>query len=161
MDTNSDYSNIMKAIGSKPSLSMQQQADNYNAFSKLMSEGVYLPDLIKRLDDLEARMKDVESPKAKADLELLAVMEAAVKGEPEVKAARQRVADVKSRIIDDMCRRDPAYVEAVDEYRRAVNSAYVKRSQEQASRRGGASAVRYDEARSLPHQARISCHEAG
>lgn len=131
MDTNpQDYSNILKAVnGGKSGLSMQQQADNYNAFSKLMDQGVYIPDLIKRLDDLEERMKGVESPKAEADRELLAVMEAAVKGDPDVKVARQRVADEKSRIILDMCRQDQRYREAVDDYRRTVNSAYVKRSQ--------------------------------
>ena len=46
MDTGTDgYNNILKALGGKPSqssgLTIQQQSDNYNAFSELMKQGVY------------------------------------------------------------------------------------------------------------------------
>lgn len=48
MDTN-QYSNILKAIGNNGNtLSTQQQADNYSAFSKMMSDGIYIPDRIKK-----------------------------------------------------------------------------------------------------------------
>lgn len=158
------YSNILKALGgqnqmSQPStpaqggLTLDQQAQNYDTFSKLMHEGVYLPDLLKRLDDMENKIKTLESqPKQDTNAELLAVMEQAVKNDSEVKAARQRVADVKTAIIAELCMKDPRYCEALEAYKTTVNRIYIKRreprgspieaidyTEEQTSDRGAAS----------------------
>ena len=93
----------------------------------LMKEGVYLPDLIKRLDDMEAKVKALESqPKQDTNAELLAVMEQAVKNHPEVKASRQHVADVKSAIITEMCMQDQRYRDALESYKTMVNKVYIQ-----------------------------------
>ena len=62
MDTNT-YGNIMKALGGSQGtatgndnngkLTLEQQSQNYNTFSELMRQGVTLPDLLKKIDDLE------------------------------------------------------------------------------------------------------------
>ena len=62
MDTNT-CGNIMKALGGSQGtatgndnngkLTLEQQSQNYNTFSELMGQGVSLPDLLKRIDDLE------------------------------------------------------------------------------------------------------------
>ena len=133
MDTGTDgYNNILKALG-KPSqssgLTIQQQSDNYNAFSELMKQGVYLPDLMKRMEGMEAKIKEMDERRSAEDMDLFAVMESAVKDAPEVKEARQRVADEKSRVIARMCMDDPGYRDAVESYRRVVNQTYVKRKE--------------------------------
>lgn len=93
----------------------------------LMKEGVYLPDLIKRLDDMEAKVKALESqPKQDTNAELLAVMEQAVKNHQEVKTARQHVADVKSAIITEMCMQDQRYRDALEAYKTTVNKVYIQ-----------------------------------
>ena len=167
MDTNPQYSNILKALGgasqatepvpSAGGLSMAQQAENYDLFSKMMKEGVYLPDLIKRLDDMESKIKTLESqPKQDTNAELLAVMEQAVKNHPDVKASRQHVADVKSAIITEMCMQDQRYRDALESYKTMVNKVYIQtrerddraertaRPEVQAETGGGAVEVRDD-----------------
>lgn len=138
MDTQpNQYSNILKALGgtsqaSEPvpsagGLSMAQQAENYDLFSKMMKEGVYLPDLIKRLDNMEAKVKALESqPKQDSNAELLAVMEQAVKNHPDVKASRQHVADVKSAIITELCMQDQRYRDALESYKTMVSKVYIQ-----------------------------------
>ena len=146
MDTN-QYSNILKAIGNNGNngLSTQQQADNYSAFSKMMNEGVYIPDLIKKIDTLETKVQELEkgNKQSPVDLDLFAVMESAVKDDPEVKSARKRLADEKSRVIAEMCMNDAGFKDASEQYRRAVNQAYV-RQKESASDRGESVKVRDD-----------------
>lgn len=162
MDTSQNqYSNILKALGapqanapvSTGGLSMVQQAENYTAFDELMKQGVHIPTLLKRLDDMESKVRALESqPRHDTNAELLAVMEQAVKNDPEVKAARQRVADVKTSIIAELCMKDPRYCEALEAYKTTVNRIYIKRrephgspieaadfAEEQASDRGTAS----------------------
>lgn len=140
------YSNILKALGGTPQadepapstggLSMAQQAENYDTFSKLMREGVYLPDLIKRLDDMETKIKTLESqPKHDANAELLAVMEAAVKNHAEVKQARQKVADIKTAIINEICMKDPRFREALEDYKTTVNRVYIQTRESDGSER--------------------------
>lgn len=134
MDTGTDgYNNILKALGGKPQqssgLTIQQQSDNYNAFSELMKQGVYLPDLMKRMEGMEAKIKEMDARRSAEDMDLFAVMESAVKDAPEVKEARQRMADEKSRVIARMCMDDPGYRDAVESYRRVVNQTYVKRKE--------------------------------
>lgn len=136
------YDNILKAMSgqnqSQPpiheesnkisrQLSTLEQSQNYETFSMLMKEGVYLPDLIKRLDDMEAKVKALESqPKQDTNAELLAVMEQAVKNHPDVKASRQHVADVKSAIITEMCMQDQRYRDALEAYKTTVNKVYIQ-----------------------------------
>ena len=134
MDTGTDgYGNILKALGGQgqqsSGLTMQQQSDNYSAFSELMKQGVYLPDLMKRMEGMEAKIKEMDARRSAEDMDLFAVMESAVKDAPEVKEARQRVADEKSRVIARMCMDDPGYRDAVESYRRVVNQTYVKRKE--------------------------------
>lgn len=137
----SQYSNILKAIGSNGAtggLTTQQQADNYSTFSKMMSDGIYLPDLVKKIDTLESKVKELEKPKPNPiDLDLFAVMESAVKEDPDVKRTRRTMQDEKTRVISELCMKDEAFRRATDEYRRAVNTAYVRAKEEQAKNRGG------------------------
>lgn len=133
MDT-SQFSNILKAVGQTPapaspapSLSWEQQSENYNIYSELTKKGVYIPDLLKRLDDLESKVREMESqPKRDTNAEILAVMEQAVRNHPDVKASRQHVADVKSTIITEMCMKDPRYKQALEDYKTMVNKVYIQ-----------------------------------
>lgn len=134
MDTGTDgYGNILKALGGQgqqsSGLTMQQQSDNYSAFSELMKQGVYLPDLMKRMEGMEAKIKEMDARRSAEDMDLFAVMESAVKDASEVKEARQRMADEKSRVISRLCMDDPGYRDAVETYRRVVNQTYVKRKE--------------------------------
>lgn len=148
MDTG-QFSNILSALNqgaqapaqAPMGLTPAQQTDNYNLFSDMMKKGIYLPDLIKRMDDLESKVRSMQESKPDVNRELFAVMEAAVKGDPDVKAAKQRVADEKSRIIAEMCQKDPRFQEALDGYRTAVNRAYIEHKEKQASDRGRAPEV--------------------
>lgn len=128
MDTN-PYSSILKAIGKEDTpqggLTYQQQTENYSAFSDLMKQGVYIPDLLKRIDALEAQIKEQGARRDTVDADLFAVMESAVKGDAEVKRARQRLAEEKTRVISEICSKDEGYRQAMESYRRAVNAAYV------------------------------------
>lgn len=185
MDTSQNqYSNILKALGGTPQanepapsmggLSMAQQAENYDTFSKLMREGVYLPDLIKRLDDMETKIKTLESqPRHDANAELLAVMEAAVKSNQEVKTSRQKVADAKTMIINEMCMKDPRYRQALEDYKTTVNRVYIQTresnglatertdscEEEQTPRGADTPAVCDHTEGSIPHQAGIPPNE--
>lgn len=129
MDTN-PYSSILKALEKddpqQGGLSYQQQTENYSAFSDLMKQGVYIPDLLKRIDALEAQVKEQGQRKEVIDADLFAVMEASVKGDDDVKAAKQRLADEKSRVISEICSGDEGYRTAMEAYRRTVNAAYIR-----------------------------------
>ena len=91
MDTN-HYDNILKALGKEDpqqtGLSYQQQTENYQTFSDLMKQGVYIPDLLKRIETLEAQVREQGTRKDAMDADLFSVMEASVKGDEEVKARR-------------------------------------------------------------------------
>lgn len=136
MDTN-PYSSILKALGKEDppqgGLTFQQQTENYSAFSDLMKQGVYIPDLLKRIDALEAQVREQGTRKDAMDADLFSVMEASVKGDEEVKAAKQRLADEKSRVIAEICSKDEGYRQAMESYRRAVNAAYVRHKEGQTS----------------------------
>lgn len=129
MDTN-PYSSILKALGKEDTpqggLTYQQQTDNYSAFSDLMKQGVYIPDLLKRIETLEAQVREQGARKDTMDADLFSVMEASVKGDEEVKAAKQRLADEKSRVIAEICSKDEGYMKAMEDYRRTVNAAYIR-----------------------------------
>lgn len=160
MDTN-QYSNILKALGTNNNtLSTQQQADNYAAFSKMMNEGVYIPDLVKRLDALETEVSDLRKSPAAApiDADLFLVMESAVKDDPDVKNARQRMATEKTRVLTEICSKDTRFKEALDDYRREVNRAYINQK-EQTSDRGGTSEVRDHQEGRVSDQKDVPGHE--
>ena len=131
MDTGS-YDNILKALNQPQStpaqggLTFQQQSDNYSAFSDLMKQGVYIPDLLKRIETLEAQVREQGTRKDAMDADLFSVMEASVKGDEEVKAAKQRLVDEKSRVIAEICSKDEGYTKAMEDYRRTVNAAYIR-----------------------------------
>ena len=129
MDTN-HYDNILKALGKEDpqqtGLSYQQQTENYQTFSDLMKQGVYIPDLLKRIETLEAQVREQGARKDTMDADLFSVMEASVKGDEEVKAAKQRLADEKSRVIAEICSKDEGYTKAMEDYRRTVNAAYIR-----------------------------------
>jgi len=125
-----DYTNILKAVGAGnvPTLNAQQQSENYEVFSKMMKEGIYLPDLVKKMDAMETRIKELEKgPKqAQIDIDIFAVMESAVKNDEGVRFARQRVQDEKTRVLSELCMKDESYRKAFEEYRREVNTAYIR-----------------------------------
>ena len=129
MDTN-HYDNILKALGKEDpqqtGLSYHQQTENYQTFSDLMKQGVYIPDLLKRIETLEAQVREQGTRKDAMDADLFSVMEASVKGDEEVKAAKQRLADEKSRVIAEICSKDEGYTKAMEDYRRTVNAAYIR-----------------------------------
>lgn len=137
MDTN-HYDNILKAVnnGKDPQqggLSFQQQTENYQTFSDLMKQGVYIPDLLKRIETLEAQVREQGARKDTMDADLFSVMEASVKGDEEVKAAKQRLADEKSRVIAEICSKDEGYTKAMEDYRRTVNAAYIRSKENRVS----------------------------
>lgn len=123
------YENILKAVGNDgKSLSTKQQADNYDMFGRMMKEGVYLPDLIKKIDGLEKRVEDLSKPKeSPMDAQLFSVMEQAVRDDQSVIEARRRLQEEKTRIITELCMADEAYRRLFDAYRTAVNAAYVNK----------------------------------
>ena len=120
------YDNILKAVGGGSQLTTAQQSDNYSTFSEMMKQGVYLPDLLKRLDAMEKKLSEIEKPKENPiDAELFGVMEQAVKDDQAVVNAKRVLQNERSRVISELCVRDDGYRKAYDEYRRAVNAAYV------------------------------------
>ena len=131
------YENIAKAVGrttTNPRLTPSQEVDNYNAFSELQKQGIYLPDLVKKLsqfDDMKRRLDEMDERKSKADADLFAVMEQAVRNAPSVKEARQRVSVERSRIIERLCSEDAEYRNAVEDYRREVNAEYIRQKEPQ------------------------------
>lgn len=150
MDTqpNNQFVNARRAlesmgmIGSGNGLTMEQQSANYAAFNELMKEGISIPDLLKRMDDMESKIKTLESqPKHDVNAELLAVMEAAVKNRPEVKVARQKVADIKTAIINEICMKDQRFREALEDYKTTVNRVYIQTRESDGSERTAFSEV--------------------
>lgn len=122
------FDNIISAMNNSQGngLSSQQKSDNYELFNKLMRDNVYLPDLIRKVDDLEKKINDMEKPKENPiDAELFAVMEQAVKDEPSVLEARRRLQNEKTRVISELCMKSEEYRTCFDGYRTAVNAAYV------------------------------------
>lgn len=118
-----DYANILKALRTE-GMTVDKKAENYRAFDELMKQGVSLPDLMQRLESLEARVKEMdEHPQ---DREVFAVMESAVSEDPDVVKAKARREEVMERILTESCMRDKRFAEADRDYRAVVNAAYVK-----------------------------------
>lgn len=120
-----DYSHILQAVQSPPKtedrkLTTAQELDNYAAFSELMKKGVYLPDLIKRIDDPPKQETEI------IDEDILEVMESAVSEDQEVKDAYVRVVDAKNAVLRKLCLSDPEFWKAHEEYQRVVRRKYVE-----------------------------------
>ncbi len=126
------YDNILKALGdnAKNGLTPQQKADNYTAFQRLMEDGIYLPDILKRIDDLEKKVDKIRPQSSELDSELFAVMESAVRDDPDVKHYKSLAQAEKTRVIGELCIKDEKYRKAIEEYRRAVNAAYIRSREE-------------------------------
>lgn len=121
------YENIKKAVNSP--LSNEQKNENFRAFNALMEKGVYLPDLldkIKEVDELKKRIEEMQSPPINA--ELYAMMESAVKDDAEVMKATEAMTARREAIIDEMCRKDPDYVRLSDARRTAIEGAYARKN---------------------------------
>ena len=116
-----DYANILKVLRTE-GMTADRKAENYRAFDELMKQGVSLPDLMQRLETLEARVKEMDEPQA----EVFAAMESAVSEDPDVVKAKARREEVMERILTESCMRDRRFAEADRDYRATVNSAYVK-----------------------------------
>ena len=121
------YENILNAVkGTGDGLTTQQKADNYNAFSKLMEQNVYIPDLVKDMEALKSRVQELEKPRtSEVDAEIFSVMEHAVKDDPDVVQAKNRLARAKTKVISELCMRDEEYRRLFDEYRTVVHTKYV------------------------------------
>lgn len=117
-----DYSNILRALQSGTDYSAK--ADNYRAFDELMKQGVSLPDILRRLEALEAKERE-PSP----DAGLFKVMESAVAEDPEVVKAKEERERLMETVLTEACLKDPRFAKADKDYRTAVNSAYVKMKQ--------------------------------
>lgn len=156
------YDNILKALKSPgDGLTTQQQSDNYRTFSELMEQGVYLPGLLDRIKDLESKVEALEKPQAAPiDAKIFELMESKVRNDPEVAAAKARLAAAKTRIISDMCMRDEEYRRLFDEYRTTVHAHYVGIYEEvQAPAGGRAAGLREDAQGGVPAETRLSVHE--
>lgn len=134
----SQFSNIQSAIGlntgdtdTGSTLSPAEQVQNYDFFSKeIMGKNVYLPDLVKQVEDLKKEVADLKAnAKSEVDTELFEVMESKVRDVPAVKDAKHTLSEVKTQIINEMCQRDPRYQDAYTAYRKAVSQAYKEASE--------------------------------
>lgn len=120
------YDNIVKALGGSK-LTPQQQADNYNAFSKLMQDGVYLPDLIEKAEGGDSA-------------DILPIMESAVRDEPSVIEASSHLREERDRALAALVASDPGVRKAQDAYREAVKAAYLRQREVPAAKRSTAEA---------------------
>lgn len=100
-----------------------------------MKQGVYLPGLLKRLGDLESKVKALESqPAQEANEELFAMMEQTVCNDPEVELSRHKVDDIGSVILREIYMNDQRYKSAREDYVATVKRVYL-----QTRERNGAS----------------------
>lgn len=126
-----DYSNILQAIngmnnGQNNSMTdLTRRNENYKLVDQLNNEGISLKDLLSQIDDLKKKVEGMEKPAQVIDEDLFAVMESSVKDDPAVVEAKRKVSEEKTRVIAELCAKDPKFMAARDEYRRAVNRAYV------------------------------------
>lgn len=123
-----DYSNILQAInGQNNSMDdLNRRNENYKLVDQLNQEGVSLKDALGQIETLKKEIEELKRPSKAVDEDLFAVMESAVKDDPAVIEAKRRVSEEKTRVIAELCAKDPKFMAARDEYRRAVNQAYVR-----------------------------------
>ena len=123
-----DYSNILQAInGQNNSMEdLNRSNENYKLVDQLNQEGVSLKDALEQIEALKKEIEELKKPSKAVDEDLFMVMESAVKDDPTVIEAKRKVSEEKSRVIAELCAKDPRFMAARDEYRRAVNQAYVR-----------------------------------
>ena len=127
-----EYSNILNAINGQNQVQSNSMADlnrrneNFKLVEQLNQEGISLKDLLGQIDDLKKKVEGMEKPAQVIDEDLFAVMESSVKDDPAVVEAKRKVSEEKTRVIAELCAKDPRFMAARDEYRRAVNQAYVR-----------------------------------
>ena len=126
-----EYSNILNAINGQNQVQNNSMTDitrrneNYKLVDQLNNEGISLKDLLGQIDDLRKKVEGMEKPTQVIDEDLFSVMESSVRDDPVVIEAKRKVAEEKTRVIAELCAKDPRFMAARDEYRRAVNRAYV------------------------------------
>ena len=124
-----EYSNILKALNTQQPndamADMNRRTENYRLVDQLNNEGISLKDLLSQIDDLKKKVEGMEKPTQVIDEDLFAVMESSVKDDPAVVEAKRKVSEEKIRVIAELCSKDSRFMAARDEYRRAVNRAYV------------------------------------
>jgi len=135
------YENILGALNSKPQskLTPAQEVANYSAFSDLQKQGVYLPDMMEKLrelDELKKRLDSIEKSAPVVDEAVFSTMEAAVAKNHVVVEARKHMESTQSTILQELCMKDPRYKEAYDAYRAAVNREYVKAHEKKKDEQG-------------------------
>jgi hypothetical protein len=123
-----DFSNIVKATTQN---NYEIQNDNYKLLEQMNKEGISLRDTLNDIADLKRRMSEAESKKPQIDEDLFQVMEASVKDAESVKNAKNRVSIEKNRVIADMCMKDEGFRKAYEDYKRAVNQAYIEKKEGQ------------------------------
>lgn len=124
-----EYSNILKALNTQQPndamADMNRRTENYRLVDQLNNEGISLKDVLGQIDDLRKKVEGMEKPTQVIDEDLFSVMESSVRDDPVVIEAKRKVAEEKTRVIAELCSKDPRFMAARDEYRRAVNRAYV------------------------------------
>ena len=130
-----EYSNILNAINgqNQPQTSsmadLNRRTENYKLVDQLNNEGISLKDLISQVDELKKKVESLEKPSKAVDEDLFKVMEAAVCNDPAVVEAKRKVSEEKSRVIAELCAKDPKFMAARDEYRRTVNKVYISKKE--------------------------------
>lgn len=124
-----EYSNILKALNTQQPndamADMNRRTENYRLVDQLNNEGISLKDVLGQIDELRKKVEGMEKPTQVIDEDLFSVMESSVRDDPVVIEAKRKVAEEKTRVIAELCAKDPRFMAARDEYRRAVNRAYV------------------------------------
>lgn len=159
-----DYANILNALGSQSSpqyTEISRRADNYKAAEELTKQGVSVSDLMKRLDDLESKVRVMEKPAETIDRNVFKAMEAATRDDPEVVAAKQALADIRAQIIAEFLMKDARYKERYDAYRSKVSERYVASHSEEPSRPGeGPAGICDDPERGVPPEEGVQSQQA-
>lgn len=126
-----EYNNILNAINGmnqqNPTMDdLNRRNENYRLVDKLNQEGVSLKDALGQIEELKREIEELKKPSKAVDEDLFAVKEAAVKDDPMVIEAKRKVSEEKTRVIAELCAKDAGFMAARDEYRRAVDQAYVR-----------------------------------
>ena len=126
-----EYNNILNALNGmnqqNPTMDdLNRRNENYRLVDKLNQEGVSLKDALGQIEELKREIEELKKPSKAVDEDLFAVKEAAVKDDPMVIEAKRKVSEEKTRVIAELCAKDAGFMAARDEYRRAVDQAYVR-----------------------------------
>lgn len=128
-----EYSHILQAINGTNTPqnpytdALNLRTENYKLVDQLNQEGISLKDVLGQIDDLKKRFDNIDKPAQTIDADLFAVMEASVHDDPAVIEAKRKVAEEKTRVLAELCAKDPKFMAARDEYRSAVSRAYISK----------------------------------